>query len=106
MQILKTNMFKRCVDGTVLKEYLVDTEVTRELVSYFGEFGTVKILGNLKQPFFSFSKKDYFNVKGMVGDQVLYVRYREEHREESFELFTTILEQWTPDTGTSPVLLP
>ena len=24
MQILKTNKFKRCVDGTVLKEYLVD----------------------------------------------------------------------------------
>jgi hypothetical protein len=96
MQILKTNKFKRCVDGTVLKEYSVDEEVTRELLAYFGEFGTVKVLDNLKQPFFSFSKEDYFSIKGMVGDQTLYVRYQEEHFEESHELFTTMLEQWAP----------
>ena len=35
MQILKTNKFKRCVDGTVLKEYLVNEEVTRELLILF-----------------------------------------------------------------------
>jgi hypothetical protein len=96
MQILKTNKFKRCVDGTVLKEYSVDAEVTRELITYFGGFGTVKILDNLKQPFFSFSKEDYFSIKGMVGDQTLYVRYHEEHIEESHDLFTTMLEQWVP----------
>jgi hypothetical protein len=96
MQILKTNKFKRCVDGTVLKEYSVDEEVTRELLTYFGEFGTVKVLENLKQPFFSFSKEEYFSIKGMVGDQTLYVRYYEEHMEESHELFTTMLEQWAP----------
>jgi len=96
MQILKTNKFKRCVDGTVLKEYSVDEEVTRDLLTYFGEFGTVKILDNLKQPFFSFSKEKYFSIKGMVGDQTLYVRYHEEHMEESLGLFTSMLEQWVP----------
>jgi hypothetical protein len=94
MQVLKTNKFKRCVDGTILKEYLVNEDVTRELLIHFGEFGTVKILDNLKQPFFSFLIEDYFSVKGMVGDRCLYVRYHEKHLEESHELFTIILEQW------------
>lgn len=98
MQIVKTNKFKRCVDGTVLKEYSVDEEVTREFLTYFGEFGTVKVMDNLKQPFFSFSKEEYFSIKGMVGDQILYVRYHEEHIEEAHELFTTLLEQWVPGT--------
>ena len=102
MQVLKTNKFKRCVDGTILKEYLVNEDVTREILVHFGEFGTVKILDNLKQPFFSFSKEDYFSVKGMVGDRCLYVRYHEEHLEESHELFNTILEQWSP-AGLEPI---
>lgn len=84
------------MDGTVLKEYSVDEEVTRELLAYFGEFGTVKVMDNLKQPFFSFSKEEYFSIKGMVGDQTLYVRYHEVHLEESHALFTTMLEQWVP----------
>ena len=96
MQILKTNKFKRCVDGTVLKEYLVDAEVTRETLSYFEDYGKVKILENLKQPFFSFLKDEYFSIKGMVGDQTLYVRYHEEHVDESYELFRTMLANWAP----------
>jgi len=104
MQILKTNKFKRCVDGTVLKEYSVDEEVTKELLTYFGEFGAVKILDNLKQPFFTFSKEAYFSIKGMVGDRSLYVRYHEEHIEEAQELFTTMLEQWTPGEIESDIM--
>ncbi|MEI7435021.1 MAG: hypothetical protein WCJ93_12300 [Methanomicrobiales archaeon] len=96
MQILKTNKFKRCVDGTVLKEYFVDEVVTRETLSYFEDYGKVKILENLKQPFFSFLKEEFFSIKGMVGDQTLYVRYHEEHFEESHVLFTTMIERWIP----------
>jgi hypothetical protein len=104
VQILKTRKFKRCVDGTVMKEYLVDEEVTRELISHFKGFGTVKVTDNLKQPFFSFFKEDYFTVKGMVGDSTLYVRYLEDHMEESHELLSTILEQWAPDIQTDRIL--
>ncbi len=84
------------MDGTILKEYLVSEDITREILVHFEEFGTVKILDNLKQPFFSFSKEDYFSVKGMVGDRCLYVRYHEEHIEESHGLFTSMLETWSP----------
>ena len=84
------------MDGTVLKEYLVDEEITRETLSYFEDYGKVKILENLKQPFFSFLKEEYFSIKGMVGDQTLYVRYHEEHIDESYELFTTMLAKWVP----------
>ena len=84
------------MDGTILKEYHVSEDVTRELLTYLGEFGTVKILDNLKQPFFSFLKEDYFSVKGMVGDNCLYVRYHEAHLDESQELFTNMLEHWAP----------
>ena len=96
IQILKTNKFKRCVDGTVLKEYAIDEEVPREHLTCFGEFGTVKVLDNLKQPFFSFTKEDYFSIKGMVEDRSLYVRYHQKHFEESQEMFTTMLANWVP----------
>ena len=94
MQIEKTNKFKRCVDGTILKEYLVDGEVTRECLQYFGEFGTVKVLESIRQPFFSFTKEGYFNIKGMVGDRTLYVRYQGERMEEATELFVDMIGRW------------
>jgi hypothetical protein len=71
MQIIRMKKFKRCEDGSVMKEYLVDCAVTREHVSNLSGFGTVKVMENLKQPFFSCSRQGFFTIKGMVGDTTL-----------------------------------
>ncbi len=97
MQIVKTAGFKRCIDGTILKECTLDGEVTREMVAYLGNFGTTKVLGNLKQPFFSFAKEGLFTIKGMIGDTCLYVRFRKEYMEISADLLDGMITHYDPD---------
>jgi|GEM_PF-1710653 len=97
MQIVKTAGFKRCIDGTVLKECTLDGEVTREMVAYLDNFGTTKVLGNLKQPFFSFAKEGLFTIKGMVGDACIYVRFKKEYMEISVDLLYGMIAHYDPD---------
>lgn len=97
MQIIKTAGYKRCIDGTILKECTLDGEVTRDMVAYLGNFGTTKVLGNLKQPFFSFAKEGLFTIKGMIGDTCLYVRFRKEHMEISGDLLYGMIAYYDPD---------
>lgn len=83
MRILKTSGFKRCIDGTILKECLLDSPVTREMVEYFAHFGSTKVVENMKQPFFSFVMEGFFSVKGLIGDTGLYVRFIKERMDIS-----------------------
>jgi len=97
MQIVKTAGFKRCIDGTILKECTLDGEVTREMVAYLDNFGTTKVLDNLKQPFFSFAKEGLFTIKGMIGDTCLYVRFRKEYMEISGDFLYGMIAHYDPD---------
>ncbi len=97
MRILHISGFRRCIDGTILKEYAVDMIVTREMVSYLEHFGTAKVLDNLRQPFFTFSKGGLFTIKGMVGDTRLYVRFRKEHMDLSADLLHEMIVQYDRD---------
>ncbi|MEN6517493.1 MAG: hypothetical protein ABFC38_04795 [Methanospirillum sp.] len=83
MRILKVSGFKRCIDGTILKECLLDDPVPREMVEYFAHFGSTRVMENMKQPFFSFVKEGFFSIKGLIGDTCLYVRFIKERMEIS-----------------------
>ena len=67
------------------------------MVAYLGNFGTAKVLDNLKQPFFSFTKEGLFTIKGMVGDTCLYVRFKKEHMDLSGDLLHEMILQYDPD---------
>lgn len=75
MRIVETTGFKRGIDGTILREYTPDAEVTPDMAREPGNSGPTPIMGNLKKPFFSFTKECLFN----RSDRGLYVRFRKEH---------------------------
>lgn len=91
MRIIKISGFKRCIDGTILKECLLDDPVPREMVEYFSHFGSTKVVENMKQPFFSFVKEGFFNIKGLIGDTCLYVRFIKERMEISTPLLSEMI---------------
>lgn len=76
MRIVKSVQAKVCVDGSLMKEYLLDEPLTEGFLAFLGRFGTVRRLEQMKRPYFSFEKENFISIKGFVGDPTVEVRYR------------------------------
>jgi len=76
VRIVKSVQTKVCVDGSLMKEYLLDEPLTEGFLSFLERFGTVRRLEQLKKPYFSFDKEHFISIKGFLGDPAVEVRYR------------------------------
>jgi hypothetical protein len=73
------------------------------MISYLENFGSVKVLADMVQPFYTFRMGDYFNIKGMVDDTAIFVRYQPDfmpHTEEFFTRLVTAFNPGAPDLKT------
>jgi hypothetical protein len=61
-----------------MKEFLLDTPVTKEFFTYLGNFGQVEALSKVGEGFYRFEKSDWFSIKGFDGDTTVEVRFRKE----------------------------
>ncbi len=57
VRILKSVQTKVCVDGSLMKEYVLDEPLTEGFLKFLENFGTVRFLEQLKKPYFSFEKE-------------------------------------------------
>ena len=78
MRILRSIRHKSCADGSLMKEYLLDTPIPEGFFAYLESFGEVEGLPNLGEGFYSFNKPDWFSIKGLVGDTSVEVRFKKE----------------------------
>jgi hypothetical protein len=91
MRILKSVQTKLCVDGSLMKEYILDEPLTGGFLTFLEQFGRVRSLEQLKKPYFSFEKDQFISVKGFVGDSSVEVRYRKEFQDLVGDYFHLLL---------------
>lgn len=91
MRIVRSVQSKLCVDGSMLKEYLLDEPLTEEFLTFLEHFGSVRYLRQMKMPFFSFEREDFISVKGFIGDPCVEVRYRKEFQDLTADYFHLLL---------------
>ena len=91
MRIVRSVQSRVCVDGSLLKEYLLDEPLTEEFLAFLRHFGAVRILPLMKKPYFSFEKEDFISIKGFVGDPDVEVRYRKEFGDLTADYFHLLL---------------
>lgn len=91
MRIVKSAQTKVCVDGSLMKEYVLDEPLTEGFLKFLGHFGTVKTLDKLRKPYFSFEKELFISIKGFTGDYNVEVRYRKEFQDLVSDYFHLLL---------------
>lgn len=75
MRIVKSVRNKICVDGSVMKEFVLDEPLPPDFLRFLEGFGTVRTYAHMRRPFFSFEQENFISVKGFVGDTSVEVRY-------------------------------
>ena len=91
MRIVKSVQTKVCVDGSLMKEYILDEPLPGEFLRFLENFGTVRSLENLKKPYFSFEKELFLSIKGFEGDCNVEVRYKKEFQDLVGDYFHLLL---------------
>jgi len=91
VRIVESVQTKVCVDGSLMKEYVLDEPLTGEFLKFLERFGTVRSLEHLKKPYFSFEKEQFISIKGFVGDCTVEVRYKKELQDLVADFFHLLL---------------
>lgn len=103
MRIVKSTRSKVCVDGSLMKEYVLDEPLSVGFLEFLEQFGTVRYLDQMKKPYFSFEKEHFLSVRGFVGDDIVEVRYKKVGQDLVLEFFHLLLfysQQGESGTGT------
>jgi hypothetical protein len=66
---------KLCVDGSLMKEFVLSEPLTLDLAEYLRHFGEVKILTLHGKQLLSFENPRFISVKGILGEDTVEVRY-------------------------------
>ena len=69
---------KSCADGSYMKEYELSKPLTKGFFEYLKFFGQVSGVVGLGDGYYNFEKKDWFSIKGFVGDTTVEVRFKRE----------------------------
>jgi len=91
VRILKSVQTKVCVDGSLMKEFVLDEPLSGGFLKFLEKFGTVRTLEQLKKPYFSFEKEQFISIKGFVGDCTVEVRYKKEFQDLVADYFHLLL---------------
>jgi len=91
VRILRSVQTKVCVDGSLMKEYVLDEPLTGEFLKFLEHFGTVRSFEQLKRPYFSFEKEQFISIKGFVGDSDVEVRYKKDFQDLVADYFHLLL---------------
>ncbi|MGB7789214.1 hypothetical protein [Methanoregula sp.] len=91
MRILRSVQTKACVDGSLMKEYVLDEPLTEGFLEFLANFGTVRSLEQLKKPYFSFEKERFISIKGFTSDNTVEVRYKKEFQDIVADYFHLLL---------------
>ena len=91
MRIVKSVQTKVCVDGSLMKEFVLDEPFSAEFLGFLKSFGTVKLYPHLKRPYFSFEQEHFISIKGFVGDTNVEVRNRKEFLDLTGDYFYLLL---------------
>jgi len=66
---------KVCIDGTLMREFVLSGPLTEDLAVYLRNFGTVEILSLHGKQLLSFERPGFISVKGLLGEENVEVRF-------------------------------
>ena len=86
---------KLCVDGSLMKEFVLSGPLTMDLAGYLRNFGNVEILTLHGKQMLSFEIPRFISVKGVLGEDTVEVRYVAGVHDLTAELFHLLLHYYT-----------
>lgn len=92
MKILNEIFAEDCFDGNFIKEYKLNEKVDIKWIKLLEKFGKITVLDSLEKPFYSFDKKYFFAIKGILNEDKIKVVYRRDHMDLTKDFLNALIE--------------
>ncbi|MAE70862.1 MAG: hypothetical protein CME06_10385 [Gemmatimonadetes bacterium] len=83
-----------CLDGTVIKELLLDREMCGGFVAHLGELGELRHFTEYKRPFFRVERTGAFVLKGTQGNRRVRAVFNMKGLNENLALVVARINAW------------
>lgn len=68
MKVIDIKLIEDCLDGSYIKEILLDSKVTKEFIFYLKDIGKLNYYESFAWPFFKIVDMNKFIIKGVEGN--------------------------------------
>lgn len=69
MRIVEVVKTEDCFDGSYIREFVVDSEITEQAVMSLAKIGELEYYPEFPRPFFKITQKNRVHLKGVVGEK-------------------------------------
>ena len=73
MKIIEYKKVEDCLEGTNVRDILLNSDVTKELIDYLGNYGKALFYSELPKPMYKIIFKGKFTLKGVCGYSIIRV---------------------------------
>jgi hypothetical protein len=94
MNVMAIKHIEDCFDGTLIKEFVLDREITKDFILYLGQLGNLQYFPDFARPFFKINAQG-FGIKGIQDNTTLRVLLVDKTK---LDKLTAIIQQYI-DTG-------
>jgi len=86
VEIIDYKKVEDCLDGTLIRELLLNSNITKDFIFYLGQMGTLQYFPDFIHPFFKIDGKD-FKIKGIEDNKTLRVTLTDEAKMDTLKVF-------------------
>jgi len=97
LKLLSSLQHKACADGTYMKEYQVSEPLSEEFFRYLKHFGTVEKVAKLDDGYYTFSRPNWFTIKGLIGDDRIEIRFNPATMDTTAGFLRMLFARFGPD---------
>lgn len=76
MKVLDVKHVEDCFDGSLIKELLLSTEISKEMIYLLGKNGDVQYFPNFAKPFFKIRVNREYDIKGIEGNRSIRIHLK------------------------------
>ena len=97
MKVLKYKKIEGCLEGSNVKDILLDDWIDRDFVLYLGKLGKLVIDEGMSKPFFRIIVKGKYTIKGSQKNMTIRLLLPEKEDENIIPDLTAFIEEWKAD---------
>jgi|GEM_PF-4370220 len=76
MKVIDVKHVEDCFDGSMIKELLLDSEISKEFVFAMGAGGQVQFFADFPRPFFKVRMENLYDLKGIANQRTMRVHLK------------------------------
>jgi len=81
-----------CLDGAPVKEYELDTKLTRGLMNVLAADSKLQFFPHFPKPYFRVDRRDAWVIQGIIGSRTLRITFSPNHAQQAEEFLRCLIE--------------